>query len=124
MDSRTFTCPFADCEDSYGYDSIDILKAHLRHAHLAMDFRCPCCHKAFARPSALVAHTESNGKCKVQGTNYFKSLIADISGGFLKATRMPVPKIFRKDKAVVLADGQPVNGIMQTKFDAKMPRKK
>lgn len=124
MENRSFSCPFADCEDSYGYDSIDTLKAHLRHTHLDIDFRCPCCHKKFARPSALMAHTESNGKCKVQGSVYFKQVIADISGGFLKAKRVQVPRIYRKDSALVLENGTPVNGIMQTEFTAKLPNKR
>ena len=124
IEARSFGCPFADCEDSYGYDTIDVLKSHLRHAHLTLDHRCPCCHKSFARPSALMAHTESNGRCKVQGSTYFKQLLADISGGFLKAKRVKIPKIFRQDKAMVLANGTPANGIMQMEYEAKLPRTK
>ena len=121
MENKSFGCPFEDCEDTYGYEIIDVLKAHIRHAHLTIDHRCPCCHKRFAKASAVMAHAESNGRCKVQASSGFKQLLADISGGFLKATRKAVPKIFRQDKAVVLANGKPVNGIMQTEFTARLP---
>lgn len=124
METRGFGCPFADCEDTYGYDGVDVLKAHIRLAHLTMDHRCPSCHKKFARPSAMMAHAESNGRCKVQGSAYFKALVADLSGGYLKARRAQAPKIFRPESALVLADGTAVNGVMQTEFKAKLPHKK
>lgn len=124
METKGFGCPFADCEETYGYDTIDVLKAHIRLAHLTIDHRCPCCFKKFARTSAVMAHAESNGKCKAQASASFKQLIEDISGGFLTAKRVPVPKIFRHDNAVVLANGQSVNGIMQTQYSAKLPGKK
>ena len=121
MEVKTFSCPFAECEDNYGYENIDDIKAHIRHAHLDITFQCPSCKKRFQKPSALVAHSESNGRCKVQGSIYYQGLIEDISGGFLTATPVMVPKIFRPEAAAVLENGTPVNGIMQTEFTATMP---
>lgn len=122
MEANHFACPFTDCDDSCGYDTLDTLKAHLRISHIAMDFRCPSCKKAFARPSALVAHTDSSSKCQVAGTAYYKALIEEVTAGFLKAKRLAVPKIYRPEKALVLANGKTVDGIMQTEFKATMPK--
>ena len=123
-DSISYECPFPDCEGSTGYEDLDSLKAHLKHAHLRVRFICPAasCLRHFDKASSLIAHSESNGKCKVQASDQFKKLIDEISGGLLDSKAMPVPRIWRPEQAAVVRGNEvPVNGLMPTKFIAQRP---
>lgn len=115
-----YTCPFPDCGDDYE-NPVD-LEGHLQLTHLRKDFRCPQCLKIFTKGSSLIAHAESaGGKCKVKDTTNFRKLLDEVSGGFLDAEDVKQPKILKMDKAVVKAGEEPANGVMSTRFSARLP---
>lgn len=123
-DHVSYCCIFPECDDAAGYEDLDSLKAHLKHAHLRVVHICPAasCYKRFAKASSLLAHTESNSKCKVQGADFYKRLVGDISGGLLDAKSMPVPKIWKPEQSMILAGGDTqLNGLMPTKFEVSRP---
>ena len=50
-------------------------------------------------------------------------MLDEVTGGFLKAKRLPEPPIYRPESAVVKA-GQPVGGIMPLLYKGKLPHQK
>jgi hypothetical protein len=50
-------------------------------------------------------------------------VLDEITGGYIKAKRLPQPTIYRADTAVVKS-GQVVNGVMSTMYKAGWPNKK
>ena len=106
--------------------------------HARTKFRCSACFKLFKCAEGLVAHCESNGKCPIQKHDDFDKvckarllcrivlpltipqMLDEITGGFLKARKLPQAVIYRQDKAVVkLNDQEP--GLMPVQYKAKMP---
>lgn len=109
-----YHCPFDGCQDAVYDVDVDLI-GHLQHAHLKKSYRCPLCLKLFNSASALIGHSESNGKCKVKKSSVYQKLLDEVSGGFLKAEYLQEPKIAKGQ------NGTLANGIMSTKFTAKMP---
>ena len=116
-------CPIQDCDSSY--DTCQVFEEHFLLAHVKRtDYRCPACLKIFYSPSALIGHSESSGKCRVRDSALYDKLLDEVSGGFLKAKQLKQPKIYRPDKALVRKGEQPINGVMSTKFTAKIPEER
>ena len=116
-----YICPFPDCEGEY--DITQDVADHLTTTHMRTDFRCPLCLKIFKSASALVSHCESAGKCRVKDGNNFKSLLDEISGGFLEGEHLSVPKIYTPQTALVKA-GEATNGLMPVRYKAKLPHER
>ena len=116
-----YCCPFPECGDEYD-EPLDI-EGHLRNAHLKTSYRCPLCLKIFRSPSALVSHSEAGGKCKVKKSSMYDKLLDEVSGGYLKAHHLKEPKVYKPGNALVKA-GERIDGVMDTKFEAKLPREK
>ncbi|KAK4633818.1 hypothetical protein CLAFUR0_03718 [Fulvia fulva] len=115
-----YLCPFESCEkDNHRFDSPYDLHVHMAHAHIRQVWGCVACHKRFPSPSSLVAHAESSRRCYVRDSGKFKQFITDITGGYLKAKEMPVPKIYHTD--AVIKKGPQVQGVMETKFIGQNP---
>ena len=116
-----YTCPFKDCDADY--EVTQDVADHLKFAHMRTNFHCPVCLKRFKNASALISHSESTGKCQVKESKKYHQLLDQVSGGFLEAEHLLVPKIYSQEKAVV-KKGEPVDGVMDTKFTAKFPNAK
>lgn len=118
-----YKCPFPECEDMPTFDHPHDIAGHLLDAHGKTKFRCPGCLKLFRRASGMVSHMESTQKCPIRNSKDFKSVLDEITGGFIKAKRLPQPTIYRSSTAVVKS-GQVVNGVMSTMYKAGWPNKK
>jgi hypothetical protein len=118
-----YRCPFPECEGMVAFDHPHDIDGHLLEAHAKTQFRCPGCLKLFRRASGMVSHMESTGKCPIRKSKDFKSVLDEITGGFIKAKRLPQPTIYRSSTAVVKS-GQVVNGVMSTMYKAGWPNKK
>lgn len=118
-----YKCPFPECEDMPTFDHPHDIADHLLEAHAKIKFRCPGCLKLFQRASGMVSHMESTQKCPIRKSKHFKSTLDEITGGFIKAKRLPQPTIYRSSTAVVKS-GQVVNGVMSTMYKAGWPNKK
>ena len=118
-----YKCPFPECEDMPTFMHPQDIAGHLLDAHGKTKFRCPGCLKLFRRASGMVSHMESTQKCPIRKSKDFKSVLDEITGGFIKAKRLPQPTIYRSCTAVVKS-GQVVNGVMSTMYKAGWPNKK
>ena len=118
-----YKCPFPECEDMPTFDHPHDIAGHLLDAHGKTKFRCPGCLKLFKRASGMVSHMESTQKCPIRKSKNFKSVLDEITGGFIKAKRLPQPTIYKSSTAVVKS-GQVVNGVMSTMYKAGRPDKK
>jgi len=118
-----YKCPFPECEDMPTFDHPHDIAGHLLDAHGKTKFRCPGCLKLFRRASGMVSHMESTQKCPIRKSKDFKSVLDEITGGFIKAKRLPQPTIYRSSTAVVKS-GQVANGVMSTMYKAGWPNKK
>jgi len=118
-----YKCPFPECEDMPTFDHPHDIAGHLLDAHGKTKFRCPGCLKLFRRASGMVSHMESTQKCPIRKSTNFKSVLDEITGGFIKAKRLPQPTIYRSSTAVVKS-GQVVDGVMSTMYKAGWPNKK
>lgn len=49
-------------------------------------------------------------------------MLDEISGGFLKAKRLPQPEIFRPETAIVRADNKVIDGVLSLQYSARMPK--
>lgn len=58
-----------------------------------------------------------------RNTDSFIQVLDDITGGFIKAKRLPQPSIYRHNTAVVKS-GQVVDGVMSTMYKAGWPNSK
>ena len=117
-----YRCPFPECDGTY-YDEPSDIEGHLRVTHLKTSYRCPLCLKIFRSANALVSHSEAGGKCKVKKSSMYDKLLDEISGGYLKAQHLIEPKVYKPGDALVKA-GQRVDGVMDTRFTAKLPGEK
>jgi hypothetical protein len=120
---ENYHCPFPECEEMPAFDHPHDIAGHLLDVHAKTKFRCPGCLKLFQRASAMVSHMESTQKCPIRKSKNFKSTLDEITGGFIRAKRLPQPTIYRSDTAVVKS-GQVVDGVMSVMYEAKWPNKK
>jgi phage FluMu protein Com len=120
---ENYHCPFPECEEMPAFDHPHDIAGHLLDVHAKTKFRCPGCLKLFKRASGMVSHMESTQKCPVRKSKNFKSTLDEITGGFIKAKRLPQPTIYRSDTAVVKS-GQVIDGVMSTMYKASWPNKK
>ena len=118
-----YHCPFKECEEMVPFAHSHDIDGHLLEAHAKTQFRCPGCLKLFKRASGMVSHMESTSKCPIRKSKDFKSVLDEITGGFIKAKRLPQPTIYRSSTAVVKS-GQVVDGVMSTMYKASWPNKK
>jgi uncharacterized C2H2 Zn-finger protein len=138
-----YFCPFPQC-DVEPFDCAHDIEGHLLEAHAKTKFRCPQCLKLFKRAQGMVSHIESTSKCPIRQSKHFKSVrpvvvhlhlspryransskqvLDEITGGYIKAKRLPQPTIYRASTAVVKS-GQVVDGVMSTMYKAGWPNKK
>ena len=120
---QKYHCPFPSCKEMDPFDHPHDIEGHLLEAHAKAQFRCPACKKLFKRASGMVSHMESTLKCPIKKSKDFKSVLDLITGGFIKAKRLPQPTIYRSSTAVVKS-GQVINCVMSTMYKAGWPNKK
>lgn len=118
-----YVCFFPECESMPGFEHRHDMEGHLLDAHGKVQYRCPGCLKLFKRAQGMVSHMESTHKCPIRKSKHFKSVLDEITGGFIKAKRLPQPTIYRASTAVVKS-GQVRNGVMSTMYKAGWPNKK
>jgi hypothetical protein len=128
-----YFCPFPQC-DVEPFDCAHDIEGHLLEAHAKTKFRCPQCLKLFKRAQGMVSHMESTSKCPIRKSkpyhsssryraNFSMQVLDEVTGGYIKAKRLPQPTIYRASTAVVKS-GQVVNGVMSTMYKAGWPSKK
>ncbi|KAK5136922.1 hypothetical protein LTR08_001429 [Meristemomyces frigidus] len=118
-----YCCPFPGCADNEStYDSPSDIAAHLQHAHLRHNYVCTTCYKRFKTATSLTAHMESTGRCRVKDSNNYKTLLDEITGGFLKGRIVLQPTIYKAEESLVKAGQKaPLKGVMLVEFKEKMP---
>lgn len=116
-----YTCPWPDC--GVAYEESHDLQGHFREAHLKRNFVCPLCLKRFKQAHALISHAESAG-CRVKETSMFDKLLDEVSGGFLTAEQLKQPKVYKTLATAKSGKDKVADGVMATKFEAKMPHEK
>ncbi|KAK0929333.1 hypothetical protein LTR91_010101 [Friedmanniomyces endolithicus] len=118
----TFCCPFPACDpEECQYDSLSDLELHFQHWHLSPRFVCPMCLKRFGSAGAQVAHMEGAVRCRVKEGKDYRLVLDEITGGFLKATRVEEPLIYQVQQALVVAGRKARNGVMKVEYQAKLP---
>lgn len=68
-----YVCPFPSCGGE-PLDTPQDIEMHFACAHTKTQFQCPLCLKVFGKASSLIAHAESNGNCKIQQIDTFRTV--------------------------------------------------
>lgn len=117
-----YLCPFPNCDAFFLYQHK--MEEHLRAAH-KLPSHCPSCFKQFASVTAIVAHFEASErgarKCIVARRSDYKSLLFNITGGFLSGKHVQDDEISGIKAKWVRSGGQRM--LKLVKVGDPMPRK-
>ena len=117
-----YCCPFPACE-SVAFDVPSDMARHLYSAHIHVPYICQICWKRFKSASGFCAHLEDVEKCRVRQSDIFHKLLASATGGYVGATRVPVPAVYNMEQSVVKAGKNVATGVMDMKYEGKKPEK-
>lgn len=71
--THKYECPFPDCS-GFVYDTYVEMEYHLMQTHLRTRIVCTTCLKRFNSATALTAHIESAGRCRIKDSNNYEKV--------------------------------------------------